>query len=226
MPNARYLEREEDHHDGGKEGCRGQAGREVCASGISTETAGEFREFVHGQVRNLMVEVMREEIEILCGPRHRPTPGVEYFRAGSAPGYVLHEGRRQDVVRPRMRRREGDGSVEAPLSTYANAQDPEELRQRVLEAFQAGAGSREQERLHGDSTPGVSKSEVSRLWRREGEKVLAEFRARDIARKDWLVLMLDGIHLERDQMAVVALGVAEDDTKHLLDFCVCVMPRT
>jgi transposase-like protein len=64
----------------------------------------------------------------------------------------------------------------------------------------------------------VSSASVSRLWRREGEKCLAAFRSRDIARPDWLVLMLDGIVLADDLMAVVALGVAEDGTKHLLDF--------
>jgi len=108
--------------------------------------------------------------------------------------------------------------VEAPLATYANAQEPGELHRRMLEAFKVGVSSRDQERLHGEDTPGVSKSEVSRLWRREGEKCLATLRGRDIARNDWLVLMLDGIHLADDLMAVVALGIAEDGTKHLLDF--------
>jgi len=117
-----------------------------------------------------------------------------------------------------VRRREDGGSVEAPLATYANAQEPGELQERVLEAFRVGVSSRDQERLHGKSTPGVSKSGISRLWRREGEKCLAVFRARSIVRSDWLVLMLDGIHLARDLMAVVALGVASDGTKHLLDF--------
>ena len=88
----------------------------------------------------------------------------------------------------------------------------------MYEAFQAGVSGRDQERLHGENTPGVSKSEVSRLWRRVGERVLAELRSRDIVRDDWLVLMLDGIHLDRDLTAVVALGIAADGTKRLLDF--------
>jgi transposase-like protein len=44
------------------------------------------------------------------------------------------------------------------------------------------------------------------------------FRERSIVRADWLVLMLDGVALERDLVAVVALGVAADGTKTLLDF--------
>jgi transposase-like protein len=192
--------------------------REVCATGVSAETADEFREFIRGQVRAVFVAVMREEVEFLCGPRHRPAPGAACFRAGTAPGFVLHEGRRMEVERPRVRRRTGAGTKEAPLESYANAQEPGELRKRVLEALQAGVSSRDQKRLHGENTRGVSSAEVSRLWRREGEKLLAAFRSRSIVRDDWLVLMLDGIRLEEDLLAVVALGVAADGTKRLLDF--------
>jgi transposase-like protein len=192
---------------------------QLRSKGISAEMAEKLRGFFRENVREMFVDVMMEEVELLCGPRHRPNPGAEYFRAGTAPGYVLNEGRRMDVVRPRVRRNDGTGGTgEEPLATYANAQEPGELHRRMLEAFEVGVSGRDQERLHGENTPGVSKSEVSRLWRREGEKRLAAFRARDIARKDWLVLMLDGIWLSKDLMAVVALGVAEDGTKHLLDF--------
>ena len=197
---------------------RADLAKQLRATGISAEASEKLREFARENVREMLAGVMFEEVALLCGPRHRPDAEAGYFRAGSAPGYVLHEGRRMDVARPRVRRRDGEGTAEEPLATYANAQEPGELHQRMLEAFQVGVSSRDQERLHGENTPGVSKSEVSRLWRREGEKRLSVFRARDIARKDWLVLMLDGIWLSKDLMAVVALGVAEDGTKHLLDF--------
>lgn len=194
-----------------------EAARKAGTQALSAQTAEEFREFIRAGVQNLLWNVMREEVELYCGPRHHPA-STEHYRAGTAPGYVLHEGRRIDIERPRVRRREGAGSTEVPLATYANAQDPAELHERVLEAFQAGVSSRDQRRLHGEGTPGVSKSEVSRLWRREGEKALAAFRARDIVRDDWLVLMLDGVWLDKDLIAVVALGVASDGTKRLLDF--------
>ena len=56
-------------------------------------------------------------------------------------------------------------------------------------------------RRHDKSTPGTSKSTVSRLWAREGEKVLSTIRSRAIDRPDWLVLMLDGVVLESDLVA-------------------------
>lgn len=195
------------------------AARKAGVNGLSADSAAEFRELFRQQVRAMLLGVMEEEVNVLCGAMYHPAPVTEHYRAGSAPGYVLHEGRRIDVVRPRVRRRkDGGGTVETPLATYANAQEPGELQERILEAFHVGVSSRDQRRLHGDGTPGVSKSEVSRLWRREGEKALTTFRARDIARDDWLVLMLDGVWLDKNLLAVVALGVAADGTKHLLDF--------
>jgi transposase-like protein len=195
-----------------------RAAREAVTKGISAESAAQWREFARERMRGMLIGVMYEEVKLLCGPSHRPDFDAAHFRSGTAPGYVLYEGRRMDVRRPRVRRRDGNGTTETLLTTYANAQDSAELDQRVLEAFQVGVSSRDQKRLHGEGTPGVSKSEVSRLWRREGEKCLAAFRARDIAREDWLVLMLDGLHLGDDLMTVVALGIAGDGTKHLLDF--------
>lgn len=192
--------------------------RSMGAVGVSAQTGEEFREFLRGHVREWLVGVMQEEVARLCGPRQQPDAASEHYRAGSAPGYVFHEGRRQNVVRPRVRRREGDATRETLLATYANAQEPGQLQERILDAVRAGVSGREQERLHDENTPGVSKSEVSRLWRREGEKTLAALRARDLRRDDWLVLMLDGVFLARELVAVVALGIAADGTKHLLDF--------
>ena len=185
---------------------------------LSAYTAEEFREFLQGEVRALLMGCIQAEVDALCGPSYRPNPEAECHRAGSAPGYVLYEGRRQDIIRPRVRRKSGESESEIQLATYANAKEPGELRARILDAFSVGVSGRDQSRLHGEDTPGTSKSEVSRLWRREGAKRLAEFRERSIVREDWLVLMLDGVWLDKELMAVVALGIAADGTKHILDF--------
>ena len=186
---------------------------------LGVSDVGEFfRALLQEKAREYIIGVMLSEVEFLCGPRGQRHFESEYYRSGSASGYVLHEGRRHDVKRPRVRKKTSGGSVEAVLSTYEAAQEPGELHRRMLEAFQVGVSGREQSRLHGDNTPGASKSEMSRLWRREGKKLLERFRERDICRADWLVLMLDGVVLEKDLIAVVALGVAADGTKVVLDF--------
>ena len=76
---------------------------------VSGETAGSvFREFLRGAVRGMICEAMALEVTKLCGGKHHPKEG-EYFRSGSSPGRVLYEGEREEVVRPRVRKRESDG---------------------------------------------------------------------------------------------------------------------
>lgn len=103
--------------------------------------------------------------------------------------------------------------AESPRAPNATSGD---LPRRILVALRAGVSGREQPSLHGKDALGASKSGVSRLWVKEGEKILEAFRERDTRRPDWL--MLDGVVLDRDMVAIEALGIAMDGTKHLLDF--------
>lgn len=177
-----------------------------------------FRNWMRGMARRTVLRVFEAETQALCGALYRPADGAECYRAGSAPGTVLNEGRKEEVRRPRVRRRKEQGqSEEVRLSSYEAAQEPGHLEDMLLRALCAGVSTREQQQVYPDS-PCASKSSVSRLWQREGAKMFEEFRARDLRRDDWLVLMLDGVRLANDLWAVVALGVAEDGTKHMLDF--------
>jgi len=177
-----------------------------------------FRDWMQGIARQVVLRVLEAETHALCGALYRPEEGAECYRAGSAPGTVLQEGRKHEVRRPRVRRRQaGGGSEEVRLRSYEAAQEPGHLEEMVLRALCAGVSTREQKNVYPES-PSTSKSSVSRLWQREGERVLEEFRARDIERDDWLVLMLDGVRLANELWAVVALGVAQDGSKHMLDF--------
>lgn len=64
----------------------------------------------------------------------------------------------------------------------------------------------------------MSKSNVSRLWQSVGHKFVDELRSKDLAETDWAILMLDGIRLSKDQLAIVAIGITSDGYKHVLDF--------
>jgi transposase-like protein len=184
----------------------------------SSEAGRVFREFLRGQVRQSLVNIMVEEVGELCGPKYRPATDSDCHRAGVAPGVVLCEGRRERIARPRVRQTKQDGSTEeVRLATYTSAQESGQLDDMLLRAIIAGASGREMKHVHPDS-PRTSKSSVSRLWKKEGVKLVARLRERDIASQDGLVLMLDGIRLSKDQMAVVALGIATDGRKHILDF--------
>ena len=179
--------------------------------------AGIFRDHLRGCVRAMICEVMAAEVTELCGRKHAPAGG-ELFRAGSSSGRVIFEGEREDVVRPRVRRREPNGgTTEVPLASYAIARDPARLQASILAALMAGVSTRQIKEAQ-PASPGTSKSNVSRYWRQAGHKFVDQLRDRDLSQFDWAVLMLDGIRLSKDQLAIVAIGITTDGYKHVLDF--------
>ena len=183
----------------------------------ASETGQVFRDFLRGHVREMICEVMAAEVSELCGPKHDPSPS-DHYRAGSSSGRVLYEGEREDVVRPRVRQKSGDGSShEVELATYRVAKDPQQLQAQIVQAIVSGVSARGIEEIKPNS-PGVKKSNVSRLWQEAGSKFIEQLRSKDIGSITWCALMLDGIRLSKDQTAVVALGIDSEGRKHVLDF--------
>jgi putative transposase len=185
---------------------------------VSSREAGSvFRDFLRGSVRQMICEVMASEVTELCGPKHRPNDSG-YVRAGSSPGRVLVDGQREEVVRPRIRQEDANGvQQEVNLATYQAAGDPEQLTASIIQALASGVSTREIKNVKPDS-PGVSKSNVSRHWQQVGHKFVDEFRGRDLSSQNWVAMMLDGIRLSKDQLAVVALGITDEGLKMVLDF--------
>ena len=186
---------------------------------VAAVEAGDiFRNYLRGAVRHMLVDVMAAEVEELTGPKYHPAEGRLHRRAGSADGHVLYEGRGETVKRPRVRRVKEDGSTEeVQLNSYLAAQEPSDLEASFIRALSAGTSSREMSDVYPDS-PKTSRSSVSRLWVTVGKAKMAEFRTRDIASQDWLVVMLDGIRLSRDQTAIAAIGITSGGKKVVLDF--------
>ena len=183
----------------------------------SREAASVFRDFLRGSVRQMICEVMASEVTELCGPKHRPNDSG-YVRAGSSPGRVLVDGQREEVVRPRIRQEDANGvQQEVNLASYQAAGDPEQLTASIIQALASGVSTREIKNVKPDS-PGVSKSNVSRHWQQVGHKFVDEFRGRDLSSQNWVAMMLDGIRLSKDQLAVVALGITDEGLKIVLDF--------
>ena len=182
-----------------------------------SETGQVFREFLRGHVREMICEVMAAEVTELCGPKHAPSRS-DHYRAGSSPGRVLLDGEREDIVRPRVRSKSGDGaSQEIELLTYRTAKDPDQLQSQIIQAIVSGVSTRDVQEIKPNS-PGVKRSNVSRLWQDAGSKLVEQLRAKDVASTTWCALVLDGIRLSSEQTAVVALGIDDEGRKHVLDF--------
>jgi transposase-like protein len=185
---------------------------------VSAEQTGQvFREFLRGHVREMICEVMAAEVAELCGPKHSRSER-DHYRAGSSPGRVLYEGEREEITRPRVRRAAVDGSSqEVELASYRVAKDPEQLQSQVVRAVMSGVSTREVESIKPNS-PAVSRSSASRLWQAAGSKLIDTLRGKDLTTQTWCVLMLDGIRLSKEQVAVVAIGIDHEGRKHVLDF--------
>ena len=181
------------------------------------EAAKVFREHLRGVVRGMICEVMALEVEELCGSKHLRVRG-ETYRAGSSSGRVIHEGRREEVVRPRVRRHQRDGtSSEVTLESYQSASDPEQLEASIISALMAGVSTRDMKQVK-PSSPGVGKSNVSRYWQRVGNEFVEQLRGVNLSKENWVVLMLDGIRLSKEQLAVAAVGITAGGRKQVLDF--------
>ena len=190
----------------------------------AAEAGRVFREYLRGVSREMLAEVMAEEVCALCGPAYRPDSSASCYRAGSAQGYTYIESRREPISRPRVRRHMvGQANEEVDLTSYRAGQDPSEAHRLLIEAMLAAGSTRKVGKLVGGQR-GTSRSQLSRLWRQVGREKFAELRHRSLVadekgkRRDWLAVMLDGIVLAKDLVAVVAVGITVDGCKAVLDF--------
>ena len=168
------------------------------------EAARVFHGYLRGCVLEMICEVMAAEVTQLCGTKHSPA-GEAYFRSGSSPGRVIFEGKREEVVRPRVRQHQANGkTTEVPLASYESASNPEELQASIVKALMAGVSTREIKQVQ-PQAPGTSKSNVSRYWQQAGHQFVEELRGRDLSESDWAVLMLDGLRLSKDELIEIVL---------------------
>jgi putative transposase len=56
----------------------------------SSQTGQAYRDFLRGQAREMICEVMAAEVTELCGPKHHPS-SRDHYRAGTYQGRVSLE---------------------------------------------------------------------------------------------------------------------------------------
>ena len=161
-------------------------------------------------------QMLQEEVEVLCGRSHQPEAGAQYRRAGSENGACHAGGRRERIIRPRVRKQVGDGTErEHVLASYAAMRTPSNNAAAVVTALGAGMSTRSQAWA---SDGAMSKSAASRHWIEATAAKVAELRERDLGATQFFGLMLDGVALAADAVVVVALGLTRDGHKMVLDF--------
>lgn len=184
---------------------------------VEPSVAGDvFRDWLRGEMRTLISDILAEEVTELCGPAYKPASDSVCRRAGGTAVGVRIDGVEQTIRKPRVRRHDDDGSQEVRLRSYEAVRRADDLRDRILRATAAGVSSRDQKALYPDSSPG--RSTVSRAWIVEGRERIAKLRSRDLKAEQFFCLLLDGIVLSEDLSAIVALGITLDGRKVMLDF--------
>ena len=161
--------------------------------------------------------VLDEEVERLAGPRHaRKGEGEVIYRHGSNPGSVRLGGQRHPVRVPRVRGLEGEARLESYERLHWAAGEVDEgLFRKVL----LGISCRDYEAAV-EAVPGaigLSKSTVSREFKKATARQLKAFQERELTELDVVALFLDGKTFANDEI-VVALAVTMGGDKVFAGF--------
>lgn len=185
--------------------------RTLMAQANSEQASEIFQEMLRKSVRLALVEMMAEEVDLLCGPKYSRSQDGELRRAGSEKGHAFINGTREEITRPRVRDAEG----EVQLASYQVAKDRNLIFEQVVDAVAAGMPVRGVEDCFGGA---IKRTQASEMWVRKSGEYLEELRTRDLKNDDWLALQIDGVFIGNDCCVIVALGIHADGRKEILDF--------
>ena len=178
------------------------------------ESRDIFQRAVRGMVREGLLQLLTDEVNLLCGASYRPQVGGLYRRAGTEPVRIRTSEGTEFIDKRRVRKMGQDGrEQEVLLNSYAEIKRRKGMFEDVLESICHGAsGSGVGKML------GVSASQVCEGWKARSRELLAEFRGRDLSNLDVLAMMVDGVFPTKERCVVVALAIDAEGHKHLLDF--------
>jgi putative transposase len=173
-------------------------------------------EFVIQQGMQALDAMLEQDLEVLCGPKHKRGSEHEALRWGGTEGRLVMGGRRVITRRPRARK---DGR-EVVLPTWSQFADEDPLSRRTMEQMVVGVSTRNYERsleeLPDELQPhGASKSATSRRFVELTEQKVEEWLNSDLSALKLFAVMIDGI-VVGEQTVIVALGVDESGQKHPL----------
>jgi putative transposase len=162
--------------------------------------------------------MLDEEVKRLAGSRHARKGSAERarYRHGTNPGSVRLGGQRHPVRVPRVRGPGGEVRLESYDSLHGGAGEVDEgLFRKVL----LGISCRDYEAAV-EAVPGaigLSKSTVSREFKKATARELKAFQERDLSTLDIVALFLDGKTFADDEM-VIALAVTMGGDKVFAGF--------
>lgn len=165
-------------------------------------------------------EMLAEDAEALCGPRHARSAERRAHRWGTANSELAWQGGKIKVTRPRVRDLSGK---EMKLASWQALSDPDLLHAWAMNLMVLNVSTRKYRRavrlpagdlptVKGDAT---SKSAVSRRFVALSRKKLKAWLGSDLSELDLLVMQIDGLKVG-DHLLVAAIGVDNEGHKHVL----------
>lgn len=185
------------------------------------ESSQSLRDYLRACTRQALRSVIDEEVAQLCGPRHKPDENAACRRAGSAPSYVMVNGKHEPMERPRVRMRsqsEGNKGAEVQLKSWKLAQSQDEWEDAMMRAVLCGVSTRDIPSLRESEVARESRSSISRMWQRKSAELVQQQQESDLSGIDMVILMLDAVVLSGGMVATTALGIDVEGRKHVLGF--------
>ena len=168
-----------------------------------------------------LAEMMDQDAQAVCGPRHARGPDRQAHRWGKTKGKIGFHGGKVEIERPRLRDFAGK---EQAVPSWEAAVAEDWLGKWAMNQMLINVATRKfarSVRLPEGDVPaaagaGLSKSAVSRRFVALSAARMKEWMASDLSGLDLLVIQIDGIHMDEELILVAAIGVDANGDKHPL----------
>src|SRR5437870_13166018 len=183
--------------------------------------SASFELFCLASGMEALAEMMDQDAQAVCGPRHARGPDRQAHRWGKTKGKIGFHGGNIEIERPRLRSFEGK---EQALPSWEASVAEDWLGKWAMNQMLINVATRKfarSVRLPAGDVPapvgaGLSKSAASRRFVALSAARMKEWMASDLSGLDLLVIQIDGIHIEEDLMLLGAVGVDGAGGKHSL----------
>jgi len=168
------------------------------------------------------MELLEQEVGLLCGRPHERKRGELCYRGGSEKTSILIDGAKYPIRRPRVRRDEG----EYDLETLERLQDQDLFDGHIADRMMKGVTTRNYDPVISAYSKklGVKKSSVSRAFKRASQEHLDEINHASLKDHSFIGIVIDGVEFQgrtvigalgiTPTLEKIPLGIREGDTEN------------
>lgn len=169
-------------------------------------------------VELLIISVFEDEINERVGRRYKHSKKERsIYRWGTNPGSARIGEEKLSFRVPRLR--DSQTKSEVVLESYNKLKETEPDSERLLKGVIHGISMNDYHDIvrQFEDSYGLSRSQVSELFKEQSAKRVSEFLNRDLSMYNFTSLFIDGKYLAKEQIVIV-LGITEDGRKIPLGF--------